>query len=283
MGETALKIEIKSKVFPLRAGEPRADRPRADAPQVDAPQADAPQAGEPRTEHRQGHQALRDVSIHLPAGQFTCLIGPSGCGKSTLLNILNGLDQDFSGAVTLSNPAGRIATMFQTPRLMPWLSVLDNVLLVLPDSPESKPWAQELLTHMGLEAVLDAFPNQLSGGMQRRVALARAFAIRPSVLLLDEPFVSLDMPVANRLRDLLLNLWRQYRSTILFVTHDLREALAMGDRVIFLSAGPGTVVLDMPINLERPRSVESPTVEQLYRYLLATHPQLLAGLIQSSD
>ena len=268
MGENALRIAIKSKLFPPRTDRSRIGRPRTDKLTID---------------NSAGYQALRDVNIALPSGQFTCLIGPSGCGKSTLLNILNGLDQDYRGTIELSDPAHHIATMFQTPRLMPWLSVIDNVLLVLPDHSQSKPWAQELLDQMGLRDVLDAFPSQLSGGMQRRVALARAFAIRPSVLLLDEPFVSLDMPVANRLRELLLALWQQYRSTILFVTHDLREALALGDRVIFLSAGPGTVVLDMPITLERPRSVESPNVEKLYRELMATHPQLLAGLVQSEE
>lgn len=233
----------------------------------------------------QDHIALRDVTLQLPPGQFSCLIGPSGCGKSTLLNIINGLDPQFEGTLKLAQgtaPA-RIATLFQTPRLMPWLTVLENVLLVLPAGADSRQRAVELLNQMGLEAVLDAYPSRLSGGMQRRVALARAFAIRPQILLLDEPFVSLDMPVANRLRELLLNLWQQHDSTVLFVTHDLREALALGDRVIFLSASPGTVVLDMPISRAHTRSIESPAVDQLYRELLATHPQLLAGLVDPDE
>lgn len=233
----------------------------------------------------QDHIALRDVTLQLPPGQFSCLIGPSGCGKSTLLNIINGLDPQFEGTLKLAQgtaPA-RVATLFQTPRLMPWLTVLENVLLVLPAGADSRQRAVELLNQMGLEAVLDAYPSRLSGGMQRRVALARAFAIRPQILLLDEPFVSLDMPVANRLRELLLNLWQQHDSTVLFVTHDLREALALGDRVIFLSASPGTVVLDMPISRAHTRSIESPAVDQLYRELLATHPQLLAGLVDPDE
>lgn len=231
------------------------------------------------------HIALRDVTLQLPPGQFSCLIGPSGCGKSTLLNIINGLDPQFEGTLKLAQDAApaRVATLFQTPRLMPWLTVLENVLLVLPAVADSRQRAVELLNQMGLEAVLNAYPSRLSGGMQRRVALARAFAIRPQILLLDEPFVSLDMPVANRLRELLLDMWQQHDSTVLFVTHDLREALALGDRVIFLSAGPGTVVLDMPISRAHSRSIESPAVEQLYRELLATHPQLLAGLVDPDD
>ncbi|MEZ5590639.1 MAG: ATP-binding cassette domain-containing protein [Gammaproteobacteria bacterium] len=231
------------------------------------------------------HIALRDVTLQLPPGQFSCLIGPSGCGKSTLLNIINGLDPQFEGTLKLAQDAApaRVATLFQTPRLMPWLTVLENVLLVLPADADSRQRAVELLKQMGLEAVLEAYPSRLSGGMQRRVALARAFAIRPQILLLDEPFVSLDMPVANRLRELLLDMWQQHDSTVLFVTHDLREALALGDRVIFLSAGPGTVVLDMPISRAHSRSIESPAVEQLYRELLATHPQLLAGLVDPDD
>ncbi|MCB1808212.1 MAG: ATP-binding cassette domain-containing protein [Candidatus Competibacteraceae bacterium] len=231
------------------------------------------------------HIALRDVTLQLPPGQFSCLIGPSGCGKSTLLNIINGLDPQFEGTLKLAQGAApaRVATLFQTPRLMPWLTVLENVLLVLPAGADSRQRAVELLNQMGLEAVLNAYPSRLSGGMQRRVALARAFAIRPQILLLDEPFVSLDMPVANRLRELLLDMWQQHDSTVLFVTHDLREALALGDRVIFLSAAPGTVVLDMPISRAHSRSIESPAVEQLYRELLATHPQLLAGLVDPDD
>ena len=231
------------------------------------------------------HIALRDVTLQLPPGQFSCLIGPSGCGKSTLLNIINGLDPQFEGTLKLAQGAApaRVATLFQTPRLMPWLTVLENVLLVLPAGTDSRQRAVELLNQMGLEAVLNAYPSRLSGGMQRRVALARAFAIRPQILLLDEPFVSLDMPVANRLRELLLDMWQQHDSTVLFVTHDLREALALGDRVIFLSAAPGTVVLDMPISRAHSRSIESPAVEQLYRELLATHPQLLAGLVDPDD
>lgn len=226
------------------------------------------------------HIALRELHFQVEPGQFTCLIGPSGCGKSTLINIINGLDQAVDGSVTLDGrpPTDGVSTMFQTPRLMPWLSVLDNVLLVLDADAAARQRAIELLDAMGLGEVLDTYPNRLSGGMQRRVALARAFAIRPRLLLLDEPFVSLDAPVANRLRNMLIELWQRHASTVLFVTHDLREALALGDRVLFLSPGPAHLVLDHPVTLARPRLPDDTAVTALHDQLLRTHPDLLAGL-----
>lgn len=231
------------------------------------------------------HVALRDLRFQVEHGEFICLIGPSGCGKSTLINIVNGLDKAVDGTVTLDGevPAEGVGTMFQTPRLMPWLSVLDNVLLVLDDGPAARRWAIELLTAMGLGNVLAAYPNRLSGGMQRRVALARAFSIHPRLLLLDEPFVSLDAPVANRLRSMLVELWQRHASTVLFVTHDLREALALADRVLFLSPGPAHVVLDYPVVLGRPRLPDDAAVAALHDRLLRTHPALLAGLSASSS
>ena len=231
------------------------------------------------------HLALRDLRFQVEPGQFTCLIGPSGCGKSTLINIINGLDKAVDGRVTLDGvvPSDGVSTMFQTPRLMPWLSVLDNVLLVLEDTAANRQRAIELLGAMGLGDVLAAYPNRLSGGMQRRVALARAFAIRPRLLLLDEPFVSLDAPVANRLRSMLIELWQRHASTVLFVTHDLREALALGDRVLFLSPGPAHVVLDYPITLARPRLPDDAAVAALQEGLLSSHPALLGGLSAEPD
>ena len=131
------------------------------------------------------HLALRDMQLSVKAGEFACLIGPSGCGKSTLINLINGLDSDFDGDVRLNGaaPADGVATMFQNPRLMPWLTVLENVTLVLENDPQAQRKAGEILTAMELGDVLDAYPNRLSGGMQRRVALARAFSITPRLLL----------------------------------------------------------------------------------------------------
>jgi NitT/TauT family transport system ATP-binding protein len=226
------------------------------------------------------HIALAGLRLQVRAGEFVCVVGPSGCGKSTLLNVVGGLDGEVEGRVTFAGrpPGAGIGFMFQEPRLMPWLTVLENVLLVAGEDPAAPARARALLQAMELGDVLDAYPGRLSGGMQRRVALARAFVIEPGLLLMDEPFVSLDAPTADRLRTMLVALWERRRSTVLFVTHDLREALALGDRVCFLSAAPGTVVLDWTVGLDRPRLPNDAAVLALQRELLARHPALLAGL-----
>ena len=228
------------------------------------------------------HVALRGLQLDLAAGEFVCLVGPSGCGKSTLLNLVGGLDTDFAGQVQINGaaPGAGIGFMFQSPRLMPWLSVLDNVLLVLDQTPASAIRAREFLSAMELGDVLDAFPGHLSGGMQRRVALARAFAVEPKLLLMDEPFVSLDAPTADRLRTMLLGLQQRCGSTVVFVTHDLREALAMADRVCFLSGAPGRIVHEQIIATPQPRP--TPVLNALHEDLLQQHPDLLAGLTTAS-
>jgi NitT/TauT family transport system ATP-binding protein len=225
---------------------------------------------------------IAGLRFAIPDRQFACLVGPSGCGKTTLLNIISGLDRDVEGEVQIDggdSGAPAIGYMFQAPRLMPWLTVRENVRLALPQTEMASGRAEQLLVEMQLEAVLDAYPGQLSGGMQRRVALARAFVNEPRLLLLDEPFLSLDAPAADRLRRLLLDLWRRRPTTVLFVTHDLREALYIADRILFLSAGPARVVLDLSVDLPRPREPDGPGVEALRRRLLDEHPDLLSGLI----
>ena len=230
------------------------------------------------------HLALAGVEFAAPAGQIVCLVGPSGCGKTTLLSLIAGLDKSYDGVIrrgTADNP--RLGMMFQTPRLMPWLSVRDNVRLAIDPPPRAPGRAEAMLCDMQLEAHLDSFPGQLSGGQQRRVALARAFINDPGLLLLDEPFQSLDEPTAQHLRDLLLSLWTRRRPTIVFVTHDLREALSLGDRVLFLSASPGRVVLDLPLDLPRPRRPDSVEIEALRKRLLEDYPDLLRGLAAASS
>jgi ABC-type nitrate/sulfonate/bicarbonate transport system ATPase subunit len=221
--------------------------------------------------------ALADLAFTVPSGQFLCIIGPSGCGKTTLLSIVAGLDRDFDGKVGRGADS-RTGFVFQTPRLMPWLSARDNVRLALDPPPGNEGRAEALLREMNLGNQLDSFPSHLSGGQQRRVALARAFVNEPQLLLLDEPFTSLDAPTAQQLRDLLLALWQRQRPTVLFVTHDLREALSLGDRILFLSATPGRVVLDLPVELARPRSPDGPAVEAARKRLLDLYPDLLRGL-----
>jgi NitT/TauT family transport system ATP-binding protein len=230
--------------------------------------------------------ALSDLRFKVDEGEFVSVVGPSGCGKTTLLNLIGGLDSDVDGSVLVNGVAPEdgpvTGHMFQTPRLMPWLTVRDNISLVEKDSTTNGDRVDELLAEMGLADFSDTYPAHLSGGMRRRVALARAFLNEPGLLLLDEPFLSLDAPVANHLRRMLLDLCGRRSATVLFVTHDLREALYLADRILFISGGPGSIVLDLPVDLPRPREPESEAVEQLRISLLKEHPQLLAGLVEEA-
>lgn len=239
---------------------------------------------------------LQDLNLEVPPGQFLAIVGPSGAGKSTMLNIIGGLDADFSGEVRLGGhsiknspknspgaraPAVRCGFVFQEPRLMPWLTVMDNLRLVMPGAADATERATDILAQVGLADAGARYPGQLSGGMQRRVALARAFVVRPALLLLDEPFISLDAPTATRLRELLLELYALSRPTVLLVTHDLREALALADRVAFLSGRPARVLLDLPVHLRQRGDAEGAEVARLHHRLLAEHPGLLSGLEQA--
>ncbi|WP_274423703.1 ABC transporter ATP-binding protein [Chelativorans sp. YIM 93263] len=224
--------------------------------------------------------ALEGLRFNVEKGSFVSLVGPSGAGKSTLLKLILGIDRAFDGSIHFLDGGTRIGCVFQEPRLMPWLSTLENILLVTGDGPGERERARELITATGLAGFEDAFPRELSGGMQRRAALARAFAVQPSLLLMDEPFVSLDRPAASALRELLLDLWRETRPTILYVTHDLHEALALADRVVFIRRRPGRVVLDFSIDLPRPRSVDDVAIHALHQELLESHPGLLQGILR---
>jgi NitT/TauT family transport system ATP-binding protein len=185
--------------------------------------------------------ALRGLSFSVPQGEFACLFGPSGCGKTTTLRILLGLDRDFSGAYRLpGGAAARIAAVFQEPTLLPWRTVEQNVRLALPRAARDADldWLFEAL---GLEGMRTLYPGELSLGLARRVAIARAFAVEPSILFLDEPFVSLDEQTAERLRALMMSVWSARPTTALMVTHNLNEALTLSDRIVVLSPRPGRV------------------------------------------
>jgi len=230
------------------------------------------------------HLAIEDLYFKIPKAQFCSVVGPSGCGKTTMLNIAAGLDKTLSGAVYFDDGSipeeGKLSYMFQSPRLLPWASVRDNVKIVLNNKAEEIEKAEELLVQMGLEKFLDSYPSKLSGGMQRRVALARAFAVKPRLLLLDEPFVSLDVPVGNNLRSMLLKLWEREPTTILFVTHDLREAIFLSDRIIFLSNAPAKLLLDVKIDIARPRDIENKNIEDFRKELLDKNKSLLTGILK---
>jgi len=191
-----------------------------------------------------GHpiEVIRSLALRLEAGRFGALMGPSGCGKTTLLRIAAGLDSDFRGSRRVAH-SERLGVVFQEPRLLPWRTVEQNIRLVLPAS-ERAADLEPLVTTLGLASHMAHFPGELSLGLARRVAIARAFAIRPTLLLLDEPFVSLDEATAARLREELAALVRRERITTLCVTHDLAEAAELADHLFLLSPRPATIVFE---------------------------------------
>ena len=202
--------------------------------------------------------AVRDLSFEVRHGEFACLLGPSGCGKTTTLRILLGLETDFSGTVQLPGTEGaRVAAVFQEPTLLPWRTVEQNVRLAMPRDMREKS-LDALFDTLGLTAMRNLYPSELSLGLARRAALARAFAIEPSILLLDEPFVSLDEQTAQRLRHLLLTVWSERPTTALMVTHNVNEALMLSDRIVVLSPRPAHVIGIFDVRL--PRQYRNPQV-----------------------
>jgi NitT/TauT family transport system ATP-binding protein len=206
--------------------------------------------------------ALDRVSLTVAKGEFVCLLGASGCGKSTLLSLVAGLDRISGG--TLDIGGRHVSLMFQEAALFPWLSVAGNVELPMRlrgvPKAERKRRATELLEIVRLRGFGDKRPHELSGGMRQRVALARSLAQDADILLMDEPFGALDAMTRDILHDELERIWREQELTVLFVTHNVREAVRLGDRVILLSSRPGRVIEDFAIKHERPRRIDSPEV-----------------------
>jgi NitT/TauT family transport system ATP-binding protein len=224
-------------------------------------------------------EALRDIELEIADGEFVCIIGASGCGKTTLLRIIGGFEQADAGCVEIvSTPSesGLVtSTVFQEESVFPWLTVEENVGYGL--KIRRLPAARRLqvvdhfIEKVGLTAFRHAYPAQLSGGMRQRVSVARAFANEPEVLLMDEPFGALDEQTRLVLQDEILRLWSQHRRTVLFVTHNLDEAITLSDRIVVLSARPGQVRAVIPVGLPRPRNVialrSNPRYGQLYQQL----------------
>ncbi len=216
---------------------------------------------------------LKDLSFKLPVDHFTCMIGPSGCGKTTTLGILLGVDSDYAGSIDPAFADLRIGAVFQEPRLLPWRTVEDNVRLALPDAMAGRDLSQ-LFAQVGLAEFRNAFPAELSLGMARRAALARAFAIEPEILVLDEPFVSLDEATANRLRDRLASLLAKRPATVLMVTHNIREAVRLADHLLILSDRPAYCVDAVDIDLA-PTARTGEPAEAFIRVLENRHPGLI--------
>ena len=209
-----------------------------------------------------GTLALQATDLDVAQNDFVTILGPSGCGKSTLLRIVAGLDTPTGGQVLLdgrriSGPGADRGMVFQSYTLFPWLTVLDNVCFGLRerDVPraEQLATAQAFLQKVGLRGFEGHYPRQLSGGMQQRVAIARALANRPRMLLMDEPFGALDHQTREQMQELLLGIWEAERTTVLFVTHDIDEAVFLGTRVVVMSARPGRIKLDRVVPLPHPR------------------------------
>jgi len=211
--------------------------------------------------------ALDDVSLQVREGEFICLVGPSGCGKSTLLNIIAGLELPDSGQVIadgkpVTGPGRERMMMFQEPALFPWLDVMDNLMFGLKlksnlSNKERREVAHFYLRLVGLEKFVHANIHELSGGMKQRVALARALAPNPRVLLMDEPFAALDALTREQLYGDIQEIWQKRRKTIVFVTHNVREAACLGDRVVLFSPHPGRIREEFQVDLPRPRDINS--------------------------
>jgi NitT/TauT family transport system ATP-binding protein len=209
------------------------------------------------------HSAVSPTTLTIPAGEFVCLLGPSGCGKSTLLNVVAGHVKPRTGRVVLdgsvvSGPGPDRGVVFQHYSLFPWRTVQQNIafgpLMAGKSAKTADKIAREFLELVGLSKFADRYPAELSGGMQQRVGIARALANAPRVLLMDEPFGALDSQTRVMMQESLLKIWAEFRTTVLFVTHDIDEAVFLSDRVLLMSAAPGSVIDEVTINLPRPRN-----------------------------
>lgn len=214
---------------------------------------------------RNGVFVLNDVSLALATNEFVSVVGTSGCGKSTLLNIIAGLIDPTEGEVLVDGrpvrgPGRDRGVVFQTYTLFPWMPVWKNIHFALKKSSFSNEEKRELVSHfietVGLRGFENAYPNQLSGGMRQRVAIARALVYKPDVLLMDEPFGALDAQTRGMMQELLLRVWEEHRITVIFITHDVDEAIFMSDRVLVMTARPGEIKKEFRVELPRPRNYE---------------------------
>jgi NitT/TauT family transport system ATP-binding protein len=231
-----------------------------------------------RTLDGAGFTAIRDVDLDVAAGEFVSVVGPTGCGKSTTLSLVSGLEPASAGTVTVQGrpvegiPDG-VGYMFQSDAVLPWKNVLDNVAIGLRyrgmKKQQANERARDWISRVGLAGFEDRYPHQLSGGMRKRVAMAQTLITEPALLLLDEPFGALDVQTRELMQDELLDLWSGSGAAVVFVTHDLTEAISLADRVVVMTAGPATVKDVVAIDLPRPRRVEeirlTPEFTELYR------------------
>jgi len=219
---------------------------------------------------------LKNINISFEKNEIVSIIGPSGCGKTTLLNLISFLDKKFYGKIEFEKKKEieNLGFMFQDSRLLPWLSVKENISLVQKEKDEKQ--IEEMLCKVGLEKYINSKTKELSGGMQRRVALIRAFINKPKVLLLDEPFISLDAPTAKNLRTLFLDFYKHHPTNALFITHDLLEALSVSDRIVFLSSKPTQILFEYK-NINK--SFDENILLEKKAEILRKYPDVLSGYI----
>lgn len=228
-------------------------------------------------------EVLKNINISIKNNEFVCIVGPSGCGKTTLMNIIGGLIETDHQTIRLDkkklNIDENFGYVFQTSRLLPWLTVRENIELVCDEKKDEKR-IDELLNCFDLFEFQNYFPKSISGGMRRKVSLARALARNPKILLMDEPFISLDQPTSENLYNVLLNYWKDNPLTIILITHNLKEAILLGDRIIFFSKRPASVVYEHKVKSKRKNlSIDNNDIQEEYAYLKNKFPSLLKGLI----
>lgn len=223
--------------------------------------------------------ALRNVELTIAAGEFVCVLGPSGCGKTTLLNLLAGFEFPSSGDVRafgrpITGPGPDRTLMFQDYALFPWLTVAGNIRYGLKrrnvDRAEARRIVERYVQLIDLRGFENKYPHQLSGGMRQRVALARALAVNPDILLMDEPFAALDSFTRERMQDELVRIWQHERKAILFITHNIDEAIKLGDRIVIMSPRPGRISEVIAVNSPRPRDADSSENSRLAQHIRAS-------------
>lgn len=228
---------------------------------------------------KNGHRltVLDNLSLSIRGGEFVCVVGPSGCGKSTILHTIAGIATEDAGEILIDGQdhlLARTGYVFQEPRLLNWRTATENIAFAARaaglDPRDTRMRVQRYLEMVGLSDFANAYPLALSGGMQQRVAIARALVISPQVLLMDEPFSSLDELTARRMRSELLRLWQEERHTVVFVTHNALEAVYLADRIYVLSARPARILREVVVDVARPRDFEDPMVLKLQREIIAT-------------
>jgi sulfonate transport system ATP-binding protein len=238
------------------------------------------------------HVAVSETSVDIPAGEFVCILGPSGCGKSTLLNTIAGYVQPTTGSASVdgepvTGPGPDRGMVFQQYSLFPWKTVKENIAF----GPQilgrgrtiASATAQTFIEMVGLAKFANRYPAELSGGMQQRVGIARALANYPRVLLMDEPFGALDSQTRHMMQENLLKIWSEFGITVLFVTHDIDEAVFLGDRVLVMSASPGKIIADIKIDLPRPRAADLAVDEQFLRLKRICHEKIRAESIKAFE